>query len=257
MEIDSSMASFSVTQGLIVSQAEVDFVDIDTATDNRLYLDPYAIQIRDDQWSGECGDHIRSFFNEVLDALRAKNDARAVHLLGNLHEPNETFLGQSVGLPSGRGIGHDKTYVLTSALKSSRAFNTGLLSGISEAELFIKNIGPDTISDLTTNVLRGLLADYTLEQCALHGLHTRSISNLGPIWSIQNRDWESKALLLPLSDRRPVLLVPKYSVRRTITLNSREFWNHHMIEFLRMEYLRAGGALVRMGHKTTASFPGF
>src|SRR5579864_1307654 len=98
------MARFSVTQHLQVTQSEVDFVDVDTSTDNRLYLDPYAIQIRDDEWSSNCGDHIRSFFNEVLDALRADNDARANHLLGNLHEPNETFLGQSSGRPRGRGV---------------------------------------------------------------------------------------------------------------------------------------------------------
>ena len=63
------MSKFSQTQGLNVSQAQLDFVDVDTATDNPLYLDPYAIQIRDDEWSSACGDHIRSFFNEVLDAL--------------------------------------------------------------------------------------------------------------------------------------------------------------------------------------------
>src|SRR4029079_13781607 len=119
---------------------------------------PYAIQIRDDEWSADCGDHIRSFFNEVLDALRTGNDARAIDLLGNLHEPNETFLGQSKGVPSGRGVGLDKANDLADALKKSRAFHTGLLSDISEAELFIRNIGPDMISDLTTNVLRGLLA---------------------------------------------------------------------------------------------------
>jgi hypothetical protein len=239
------MAKFSTTQGLKVSQAELDFVDVDTATDNQLYVDPYAIQIRDDQWSSECGDHIRSFFNEVLDALRNRNDARVIHLLGNLHEPNETFLGQSKGDPNGRGVGIDKANDLALALRNSRAFNTGLLSDISEAELFIRNVGSDTISDLTTNVLRGLLAEYTLEQCALYDFKTRPINALGPVWSIENCDWESKTLNLPISNSRPVLLVPKYSVRRSLSLNSQEFWNHHMVEFLRREYLRAGSALVR------------
>lgn len=239
------MTKFSRTQGLSLSQAELDFVDIDTDTDNRLYLDPYAIQIRDDQWSASCGDHIRAFFNEVLDALRDGNDARAEHLLSNLHEPNETFLGQSEDHPSGRGVGPDKARALTAALKSSRAFSSGMLSDISEAELFIRNIGPDTISDLTTNALRGLLAEYTLEQSELHGFKTYSVSSLGPIWSIDNSDWEAKTLPLPISKSQPVLLVPKFSVRRGLSLNSQEFWNHHMIEFLRREYLNSGSALVR------------
>ncbi len=239
------MAKFTTTQGLSIAQAELDFVDVNTTTDNRLYLDPYAIQIRDDEWSAECGDHIRSFFNEILDALRTGNDARAIHLLSNLHEPNETFLGESKGLPSGRGIGADKANDLAAALKKSRAFSTGLLSDISEAELFIPNIGPDTISDLTTNVLRGLLASYTGEQCALHGITVHPTSNLGPVWSITDSDWQSNVLHLPIANGRPVLLVPKYSVRRGLSLNSQEFYNRHMVEFLRQEYLQAGGALVR------------
>src|SRR6185437_3886429 len=143
---------------------------------------------------------------------------------------NETFLGQSTGRPSGRGVGRDKADDLAGALKNSRPFNTGLLSDISEAELFIRNIDPDAISDLTTNVLRGLLAEYTGEQCALYGIQVRQTNALGPIWSIESSDWEAKTLELPFSNSRPVLLVPKYSVRRSLSLNSQEVWNHHMVE---------------------------
>jgi hypothetical protein len=124
------LARFASTYGLNLSQAELDFVDVDTSADNRLYLDPYAIQIRADEWSANCGDHIRSFFNEVLDQLRANNMARVAHFLGNLHEPNETFLGQSEGLPDGRAVGPKKAADLAGALRRSRAFNTELLSDI-------------------------------------------------------------------------------------------------------------------------------
>lgn len=110
------MPKFSEHFALGKSQGELDFVDIDLSTDNRLYLCPYAIQIRSDEWSQACGDHIRSFFNEVLDQLRADNMDRARHLLSHLHEPNETFLGQSTGRPSGRGVGTDKAELLADAL---------------------------------------------------------------------------------------------------------------------------------------------
>lgn len=236
---------FLAAFGRNLSQAELDFVDVDVTTDNRLYLDPYAIQIRDDEWSASCGDHIRSFFNEVLDALRSDNVRRAEHLLGNLHEPNETFLGESSGPPSGRGVGQGKANDLAHALRRSRAFNTGLLSDISEAELFIKGVGPDTISDLTTNILRGKLAEYTKDQCNLHGIPTQKIGSLGPRWSIEITDWRSEYYDIPLVNGRPVLLVPKFSVRRDLSINSQEFWNHHMIAYLRQEYLDSRSALVQ------------
>lgn len=242
----TEMVTFSEHFGLGKTQAELDFVDVDLSTDNRLYLCPYAIQIRDDEWSQACGDHIRSFFNEVLDQLRNGNLDRARHLLGHLHEPNETFLGQSVGSPSGRGVGADKAELLADALVNSRAFETGVLRDVSEAELFIRGVGPDTISDLVTNVVRGLLAEYTKSECELLGVPLRETAALGPSWNIATRDWQARTYDLPHVDARPILLIPRFSVRRRLSLNSQEFYNDAMISFLQAEYLNAGGALVEV-----------
>lgn len=238
------MRRFSEQFGIGKTQGELDFVDIDLETDNRLYLCPYAIQIRDDEWSEACGDHIRSFFNEVLDQLRAGNIRRVQHLLGHLHEPNETFFGESTGIPSGRGVGSDKADDLANALINSRAFETGVLADVSEAELFVSGVGRDTISDLVTNVIRGLLADYTASECALHGVPTQATATLGPSWNIETRDWEARNYNLPRFGRRPILLVPRFSVRRRLSLNSQEFYNNAMVEHLQSEYLNAGAALV-------------
>lgn len=238
------MPKFSEHFALGKSQGELDFVDINLSTDNRLYLCPYAIEIRNDEWSRACGDHIRSFFNEVLDQLRADNMDRARHLLSHLHEPNETFLGQSVGKPSGRGVGKDKAELLADALVNSRAFETGVLSDVSEAELFIRGVGPDTISDLVTNVLRGLLAEYTANQCTIHGIGVEETTLLGPNWNVNTLDWEGQAYRLPHVEGRPILLIPRFSVRRRLSLNSQEFYNNQMISYLQAEYRDAGGALV-------------
>ena len=239
------MARFSASFTSNLSQAELDFVDIDTSIDNRLYLDPYAIQIRSDEWSSGCGDLIRSFFNEVLDMLRQNRVVRAEHLMDHLHEPNETFFGQSKGFPDGRGVGKHKASGFAVALKNSKALKTGVLSDISEAELFIHGIGPDTISDLTTNIVRGKLADYTKDQCELHRIATSTVASLGPQWSIEKRDWQSRYYELPVINGHPIFLVPKFSVRRHLSLNSQEFYNFHMVNFLQAEYLDSRSSLVQ------------
>ena len=64
------MATFSEVFGFPTEQASLDFVDIDLTADMPLYVDPYAIQIRQDEWSDACGDKIRSFFQQLMDALR-------------------------------------------------------------------------------------------------------------------------------------------------------------------------------------------
>lgn len=238
------MPRFSTVFQLSNEQAALDFVDIELSTDTRLYLDPYAIEIREDEWSSICGDHIRSFFNDVLSALRNDDQAHAYHLLSHLREPNETYLGQSSGTPNGRGVGDFKARQFVHALRKSRAFETGLLADISEAELFIEGIGPDTISDLTTNILRGVLAEYTAQQCELHSIPTRAVTSIGPAWNAARLRWEARTFQLPTHKRRPILLVPKIAVRHRMSLDSQEFYNHHMIEFLRQEYLQSGSGLV-------------
>ena len=70
--------------GLHNRQAELDFVDIDVDIDTRLFVDPYAIDIRGDAWSVDCGRHLSSFFNALIGALRVKEDARAEHLERNI-----------------------------------------------------------------------------------------------------------------------------------------------------------------------------
>jgi hypothetical protein len=112
--------------------------------------------------------------------------------------------------------------------------------------MFVEGIGPDTISDLTTNIIRGLLAEYTFEQCELNGLLTTRVNTLGPTWNPVTRDWEASTLSLPVSPSGPILLVPRFSVRRHICLDAQEFWNHHMVDYLQAEYLQAGGALVQV-----------
>jgi len=240
------MPNFSQVFNLPVSRAGLDFVDINMSTDMPLFIDPYAIQIRNDEWSSNCGDHIRSYFNALLDALRNDNRTLAQQLLSNLHEPNETHLGVSSGQPRGRGVGDHKASLLADALVQSRAFQTGLLADISEAELFIHGVGRDTISDLTTNLIRGMLAEYTDEQCKLHNMPTQNVGNIGPQWNLNCLRWESRTVSLPIYSGRPIVLVPKFSVRHRLSLNSQEFYNHHMIEFLRAEYIAAGAGLGRV-----------
>ena len=96
------------------------------------------------------------------------------------------------------------------------------------------------MSDLTTNLIRGLLSDYTAEQCVLYGIPHQPIGSLGPVWNTAARRWESRTLMLPLHERKPILLVPKFSVRHRLGIDSQEFWNHHMLEFLRAEFFKTG-----------------
>jgi hypothetical protein len=156
-------------------------------------------------------------------------------------------LGVSRGLPHGRGIGRNQSQDIVDALRQSRAFQTGLLGDLAEAELFIRGIGPDKISDLTTNIIRGALIEYTKNQCRLLNIPTRDHTAHAPIWNEQELRWQTGFASLPVVRNQVVLFVPKFIVRHRLCLDSGEYYYHHVLDFLRQEHLsNPASGLVRV-----------
>ncbi len=238
------MPKFSKHFRINAPQSQLDFVDVSTDYDTQVYVDPYAIEIKDDVWSGQCSEYIRSFFLEVLAALRSNDSMRAQNLMSHLHEPAETFLGVSKFEPRGRGVGSKQAAQIVSRIKKSQAFQTGVLSDLSEVALFVERVGRDKISDLTTNVIRRKLIEYTQQQSELYGIDVQQY-NGPPMWDPLKKNWISRIVDLPHIDDIPIMLVPKYTVRRVLSLNSQEFYNKQITDFLLAEHERAASSLVQ------------
>ena len=108
-----------------LSQAEVDFVDVDTATDNPIFIDPRAIRIQSGGFFDECAECLVSYFTEVLDAIKLNRPSKVRGLMRRLGEPNETHLGFSKGPSRGRGLRGEKGDALADSITRSRAAKTG------------------------------------------------------------------------------------------------------------------------------------
>lgn len=232
---------FSTRFGINAAQCELDFVDVDLDTDTPLFVDPYAIATRSDTWSSGCAVSVNSFFQTTVDTIRADNRRAAIALLGELHEPNETRLGLSTGRPSGRGVGGLQAQHLHEALRRSTAVQTGFVEDLADCELLVEGIGPDKISDITTNLIRGQLVAYTQEQCANFGIELRGEVATGPIWLPDDRRWESRFAQLPVVEGRSILLVPKFAVRWNVLLNHAEYYRHFVLNYLQQLHSHDGG----------------
>lgn len=237
------MAKFAQHFGLGKTQSELDFVNVKLDRDNPLFVDPYAISLRLDEWGVSAHRQLSSFFQSVIDAIRQGREADARELLAHLQEPNETRLGLSKGRPQGAGIGPGQADDLYTALSKSEAVRTGTLTSLEECELMIEGIGNDKISDLATNVLRGNLIEYTKAQCTLHGVAVSQVA-IGPTFNPQRRQWENAYVDLPVVGGLPVLLVPKSIVRRKPAYEHRKFYQHYALNFLQAEHLRVHSGLV-------------
>ena len=195
------MTLFSEHFQINKTQAELDFVNVPVDGDIPLFVDPFAISQREDRWSQECFRTIVSYFDRAIAAIRAEDWGTARDLFGHLNEPNETRFGFSKHRPRGAGIGPNQAGKLLYALSQSSAVRTGFLRSLEEAELMVRDIGRDKISDLTTCVIRRHLAEYTKDQCDLHEIATQAVP-LGPYYSAERGHWVSDYFDLPPS-RRP------------------------------------------------------
>jgi hypothetical protein len=246
------MPLFSTHFGINKSQAELDFVDVDTDDDIPLFIDPYAFSKATDAWSLQCNELILSFFETILECIRTGDDARGRRLLDNLTEPNETCLGLSKGPPAGRGVGRMQADQLFDRIRQSRAAQTGLLSELADCELFIPYFGADKISDITTNIIRRRLIEYTQTQCDLHGVPLIGRVASGMLWDTAAGTWTNRYVQLPVISDKKIILIPKASVRWNLAFSYQQYYNKFVLEFLQAEHLRQDTALVqvlRSGHR--------
>jgi hypothetical protein len=240
MDVESTISSYF---GLQKGQAQLDFVDVPLASDTRLFVDPFALAVSENPWCRDAHTTLSSFFESVVCAIREGNDSAALEKLLHLREPNETHLGYSRGRPAGAGLGDIQAADLLAALKASSAVKSGFVKHLEESELMIPGIGRDKISDLTTNVIRAHLVDYSVAQCRLHGIPTQ-LAPLPAAYNASTEEWEAGYHELPIVDGQPLLLTPKLIVRIEPGYNHKKYYQHHVLNYLQAEHLRARSSLV-------------
>lgn len=231
--------------GIQKSQHEVDFVDILPDTDLPLYIDPYAFKVGTSDFAATCNNLVIDFFDTVVDSIRHGSNQRAFDLLTNLREPNEVHLGVSAAKSQGRGLGREQASTLYHRLADSKAAKSGLLRDLSDCELLIPGISHDKISDITTNIIRGELAKFTKSQCQKYGVPTKQVER-GIAWLEDQHCWKNDYAHLPIYNEAPILLVPKWVVRRELAVDHHEYYGKFVLQFLQQEHLRTGSGLVEV-----------
>lgn len=234
---------FSEHFGLNKTQAELDFVDIPLDKDIPLFVDPYAISIQSGAWFVECNNLIVNFFRLLVSTLQRGDRHLAKMMLSNLHEPNDTHFGLSSDAPRGRGFGEFYSKNLLESFLSSEAVRTGRLSDISDCELMIEGVGSDRISDMTINIIRKKLIEYTQIQCELWTVPLNNVA-VGPCWDPNISNWVNSYGQLPVYDGKRILLIPKSMARYNALIDHHRYYQHFVLNFMQAEHMDSNSSLV-------------
>lgn len=239
------MAKISEIYGLGKTQHELDFVNINPNRDFPVYLNPFVFSARSDPFSINASRTIAGFFQHNVNLIKSGKVDEARANFSHLNEPNETCLGMSIRKPRGRGVGEDNAADLFESVLQSRALTTGLVDHLEDTAIFIPGIGRDKVSDMTTNIIRLNLIEYTQAQCNLLGIPLTPAVSSGFFWDSTSRNWnQTHTDMLVINDRR-ILLVPKAVVSYVKEFNHGKYHQHYALEFLQEDHLRRNTNLVQ------------
>jgi hypothetical protein len=246
MEVDEKKSPFWFSQyfGIFQPQYKLPFVDFLLDGDVPLYLDSYAITKDGSEMADRCHKAIVSYFQVLLEAVKKRETERIQNLIhGRLVEPKEIHLGVSKTARKGVGLGRVQEGQIIRAITQSRALTSGAIRDIQELELHIDGLGPDKVSDLIANIIKGHLAEFTQEVCMKYAVETRSCA-VNLFWDSDDLQWTSKYYDLPVRDNDSYILIPKDFVRREQdTANHRHFYDRYMLDFFVRERQNAVDSL--------------
>jgi len=221
---------FLQAYGLDYSNDELEFFDPNLAYDSPVFLDPFLLKNSSNSYERELFKRLSDFFlyiyNQSAHVLVGQRSKASLKNLVTFHEPEEVYMGYAAQNNKGRGPGKsfaDKllNYYLDTAASKYVAIPEAFPDNVfnpHNIELFTDRVGPDNISDLTIQLIKDYLIEYTREQCSKLGIKPKKdlpLDNLG--YDYINNEWLGGGYIeLPENPRepgKPVLLVPKRLLR--------------------------------------------
>jgi hypothetical protein len=179
--------------------------------DTPLFIDPLLLDASAHPIIAErASEKVRERFRQIyrLLAITPRNDAivTAIERLLQFQEVPGTCLGYTAAGVSGHGFGpkkRDRFYAVASQVVEVGRTDPDLLPLLAVLE---SGIGPDLISDMTTNIIIDELCESTQTFCLANGVATEGFKLGSRIWNLPRN---------PLSNqkRMPIILVPNDILR--------------------------------------------
>lgn len=147
-----------------ISQYEVDFVIPRVGIDLPLGIDPFLLFKSRDREYALLHKLVLDAFNAGINALRRGENAKASRIF-DFPEVPEIGFGYTKSGKRGSGVGTFLSGLIIETIAGSPGLQERGVKHVEEMQLRSAGIGPDRISDVTANILKRFLLDYTKRQC--------------------------------------------------------------------------------------------
>jgi len=207
-----------------LSPYQVDFVIPRIGIDLPLGIDPFLLFKSRDSEYRQLHTLLIATFNEGVAAIREGNSDEA-HRLFDFPEVSAIGLGYTQGGKRGSGVGSYLAGLIIDTLEASPALQQRGVRHVEEMQLLSAGIGPDRVSDITANVLKRFLIEYTQRQCRIWNVEMAKHVPVSHIFNHLSKEWEDAFEDLPISpiNGAPILFVPRRIVRVLPWINYDDF----------------------------------
>lgn len=194
---EEAIMLFSKEFHLVEPATGFEFFDIEIEGDTKRFVDPFAIAQTNQPHCLSMTKALHRFMYDLLSAIKANDMQTAHELCYSFSEPKGTRLGYSLSRRDGHGAGIALSEVFLNALKSSTAVVNGVVQYLEECKLFCEGIDKDITSDITINICKLHLIEFTQDQCQKHGIPTQRTKEKIRYFCVQTGTWQSDYFDLP------------------------------------------------------------
>lgn len=217
------------TQKFGITDPNIDFFDINIYSDTKKFVDPYCISQTPTSTGTTSQKCISYFMTELLTAIQNRVDNRSSYLCSKFNEPNGTRLGYSKVRSDGSGAGEHLATLFLEELKRVRhLIKNGIFNYLEECSLLCDELKFDRISDITIDIIKLPLINFTQEQCLKHGILMRKTKSKLSYFCMTSGLWKEDFFELPHIDdtNEFLILIPKTFVPNVPTYNPMYFYTH-------------------------------
>jgi len=212
---------------IFLAQEQIDFLIPVLDEDLPFYVDPFLLWKSPSQQDNSLHRLVIDTFNS-LGKLYIQGEKKAIQLLVEFSECEEAGLGYS-GNRKGLQISERKSHEILNLYKKIPQLDEYGIRHIEIIQLFIDQFSKDRISDITCSILKSFLIDYSIDQAKKYNIPLFQVE-IKNIFDTRKFKLTSETIELPVNPEthKPVLLIPKRWLRKTIWINSDDYFEDYL-----------------------------